>query len=853
MNKALATLSFIVLFLIQPTSKAQNYWKSYRIKDGLISNQVNQLAVSESRVYIATDKGFSVLEDHSFTNYDKSNSSLPDSNIRLLRQWNDTVWLATDSGLSRFANGNFTHFNDTNGMLTIKVEDMEFDSKGNLWIASLQGLSVFEADTFRHERGRRVYDIGINQGDTIYANVNNPAIVNLLSPVTCEIFDGSSWTAVADTGSLKSINNSKFIQQEIGGFLIGSSDRKFYSNDSIFRLKSTDLPTSEFNTSNLTDLLTDKNGTIWSSFTNNTQFQTLGGIYLYDGLSFTLMSSNLPSLQIVDMEIKDEKIWIASDSGIAVADISIDIVPYNMFLETSSYRARLNAEGSMFYDRRAVARDENRSFTYPKDDPTNLIFFAGLWLANDEPNNQKLSVQFFSRNDFGGGKLTSNVNPASPFFVSVSKAAINFHLLNYNQPNYQMPKEIRDWPGNGRADFGESPDQAPYVDANNNGCYDPENGDYPYIIGDNAVFLIMNDEQPTNEYSPDELGVEIHLLAYTFDLPNVKHIDRSLFFRYTIINRSQNDYNNIKFGLYKDMDIGWAVDDAVGTVPSSNIVYAYNKDDFDEISVPAQPGLRGYGSTIPAMGFKSINIPLEGSIAYRATNPQAGPVTPFTIPQFYRGLDLLWNDSLPITPFANGYNPSRTDAVKFSYPGDLKKPNEWSAIHPGVGADSLSGSDAISLSVVKPFALKSGEKKSMDFVYSIGVDSSNTNYLDNVELMIDNANLAARFQQGVVSILPDFSYSSCITSVKELTSKTTKPQLAIFPNPSQGHINVISNDNIESARVIDIQGRLIQTYNFDQIQRMQTLELPTHLSNGFYIIETTDGSSLKTEKFLLNR
>jgi hypothetical protein len=30
-------------------------------------------------------------------------------------------------------------------------------------------------------------------------------------------------------------------------------------------------------------------------------------------------------------------------------------------------------------------------------------------------------------------------------------------------------------------DYGEFPDQAPFVDANNNGCYDPENGDYPSI------------------------------------------------------------------------------------------------------------------------------------------------------------------------------------------------------------------------------------------------------------------------------------------------------------------------------------------------------------------------------------
>ena len=54
-------------------------------------------------------------------------------------------------------------------------------------------------------------------------------------------------------------------------------------------------------------------------------------------------------------------------------------------------------------------------------------------------------------------------------------------LFTYRITGYQMPRSVKNWPAIGRVDYGEFPDQAPFVDANNNGCYDPENGDYPSI------------------------------------------------------------------------------------------------------------------------------------------------------------------------------------------------------------------------------------------------------------------------------------------------------------------------------------------------------------------------------------
>ncbi|MBK8414466.1 MAG: hypothetical protein IPL22_08125 [Bacteroidetes bacterium] len=37
---------------------------------------------------------------------------------------------------------------------------------------------------------------------------------------------------------------------------------------------------------------------------------------------------------------------------------------------------------------------------------------------------------------------------------------------------------------------------APFADFNSNGIYDPQNGDYPYILGDESIYSIFNDYFP---------------------------------------------------------------------------------------------------------------------------------------------------------------------------------------------------------------------------------------------------------------------------------------------------------------------------------------------------------------------
>jgi hypothetical protein len=71
---------------------------------------------------------------------------------------------------------------------------------------------------------------------------------------------------------------------------------------------------------------------------------------------------------------------------------------------------------------------------------------------------------------------------------------------------------------------------APYADYNNNQIYDPQNGDYPYIFGDQACYSITNDIYAAHtETGGNPFGAELHTMTYAINNPNDTQIHNSIF------------------------------------------------------------------------------------------------------------------------------------------------------------------------------------------------------------------------------------------------------------------------------------------------------------------------------------
>jgi hypothetical protein len=144
------------------------------------------------------------------------------------------------------------------------------------------------------------------------------------------------------------------------------------------------------------------------------------------------------------------------------------------------------------------------------------------------------------------------------------------------------------WPG----DLG-----APYVDVNGNGSWD-QGVDRPNLRGDQMIWTVLNDVNDTlhqRQGATAPIGVELQTLFYSFDREGP--LGNTMFIEWTLINKSDADYDSTFVGLFSDIDLGDAHDDLPGCDTTLALGYFYNGDDHDDL------GTRGYGSLPPAIGF----------------------------------------------------------------------------------------------------------------------------------------------------------------------------------------------------------------------------------------------------------
>ena len=135
--------------------------------------------------------------------------------------------------------------------------------------------------------------------------------------------------------------------------------------------------------------------------------------------------------------------------------------------------------------------------------------------------------------DYFIGPKSNKREATRSFMAKVSKTEILTHIAQSNNSGYQMPDGILNWPAIGDSLLNEPFDLAPFVDVNSNGCYDPANGDYPVIKGDEAIYWI---NRPNDTSALSDL--EYHNMLYGFNDPNDPLINQNVFLERTIVNRA---------------------------------------------------------------------------------------------------------------------------------------------------------------------------------------------------------------------------------------------------------------------------------------------------------------------------
>jgi hypothetical protein len=177
------------------------------------------------------------------------------------------------------------------------------------------------------------------------------------------------------------------------------------------------------------------------------------------------------------------------------------------------------------------------------------------------------------------------------------------------------PASILTWPGKGNsyaegndgAPLTITTDMAPFVDLNGNGVYEPLLGEYPSILGDEAAWWVFSDNGVTHsQTSARPLDVEIHTMAYGYKRHTL--IDNVIYFDYTVINKSVNNYHDVRFGIFDNPDIGYMYAQLIGFDSTWRMGIGYTLND---IGVGGGHPINDYRRP-PLIGVSFVDLPGDG-------------------------------------------------------------------------------------------------------------------------------------------------------------------------------------------------------------------------------------------------
>ncbi len=229
-----------------------------------------------------------------------------------------------------------------------------------------------------------------------------------------------------------------------------------------------------------------------------------------------------------------------------------------------------------------------------------LLYADGIWVGGiDQSNTLHQSAQTYRQSglDFWPGPISNNPM-ASSKHNRVYKVNLQTLTDFKNNLTLGVPPEIANWPAHGDTIMGEAYYLAPFVDVNNDGKYKPDDGDYPKIKGDEAIYTIFNDSN--EDTTGTHMGLEIHCMVYAYNTGGIE--DSIMYKEYKIINRSTKVYHSAYFSIFADFDLGNSSDDLIGTNISANSIFTYNSDVNDE-------GPLGFGTRLATCGLRMIQGP----------------------------------------------------------------------------------------------------------------------------------------------------------------------------------------------------------------------------------------------------
>ncbi|MFN3342188.1 MAG: T9SS type A sorting domain-containing protein [Flavobacteriales bacterium] len=548
-------------------------------------------------------------------------------------------------------------------------------------------------------------------------------------------------------------------------------------------------------------------------------------------------------------------------------------------------------------------------FEVPTGSGLSSIYASSFWLAgydSDSLNCLRSNIESYGSfsdlitGPYQYGMDSSAVTSLAGIYNRVypikRTEVINFQV-NFGTPGYQIPQNILNWPGSysfNSANYAI----APFHDQNQDGIYNPYDGDYPKMKGDEAVFFVRNDFAPHIYSGGIGVGSEYHFLIYAFNDPILASLYNTLFAEVTLINRGTVSLENAYFGCWTDLDIGNADDDFIGSNIKGGYYYGFNGDAFDDPGA----GQYGYGNNprVQAVVFLGgpkyapdgldnaididsqtwpASIPYNGLGAffydgiidnermgmagfrvyfhsYQAISPATGD--PNNADSFYKYLSGKWLDGTPLYYGGTGHFSSigaqnnGLTHCNYAFPGS-SDPYWWNTngqpmIQTPVWSEELEMNtpfDRRGVGTCGPFNFLPGDTLVFEVAYVFAWDSLGFHSGGSLGLVDDYVNEVRELWTNDTTTL----YESFAVNTREIGHDFNPDLISLFPNPSSDFVNIDCSIVKGKVRIeiFDIAGSLL--FSKLDLGSIITVDV-ADFTPGYYFVRVSTSQS-QTEKKLI--
>jgi len=835
------------------------------------SNNVTALAKDNSgNIWIGTnDVGLVKFDGTNFTTYNTL-SGLPSNSITCVEAIGNQVYIGTNAGLSRFDGVVFTNYNVASSTLPDDIITcIKAETPNLIWLGGIDGMvefninGAFTATSFTHHP-----IVGANKINCIYIDSQN-----------------AKWLGTTNIGILKYsgliFQNANTLYSIYGSEIPTKvMDITEGLHNGIVFIHKTGSSTSNAEYSGLTELA--PNGQVYQYFHPVSNF-VFGQFIERDG-SDILISQGGPSQGYPN---GSSKIYYEFNSTSYVNQLGPVSVNNFKTLDINNVKAGIANRSDMHWD---IGGTQNAMYEVPKGSGVHSNFASALWIGGlDNGGQLHGGAQTYRQSGGAGGvnfwpgpldTINATIDTATSLnydkIWKVSYTDINNFIIAFNSGSVVATHDMLTWPAHGSGN--NSRNLAPFVDYNGDGLYNPNDGDYPKIKGDQTLYFIYNDKLATHSNTFAPMGIEVQGMAYAYGCPAIvnghNELTYTTFYDYKIINRSSTNYHDVFVSMWSDVDLGYYGDDYIGSNVADNYGYAYNADGFDEMVA----GTGGYGSYIPAQGFNIVKGPLanandgidnnnNGTIdeigedckmnKFNYFNNSFAGVPWYTVDpdngqEYYNYMTGYWKDGTPFTCGGGGYGPTTggTITTNWVYPGD---PTGTVSSDPantcGNWTEGLAGNtpgDRRMILSSGPFTLNAGQMQEVEYAFVTSFDSS---------AAPGGAMSLGKLKTDIQKINTFYNLvnkPNCLQAINVgLTEVVKQNDFALFPNPAKSIIT-ISSTIIGSVKInyeiVDVLGKVvIQNENTGSEKFSININ---DLNSGIYFLRLQVNNSVVVKKFV---